>query len=320
MSSQTRPVLWVALGLLVTLMLGHLLPFGEHSYIAQQIRDSFHGPAFLVFAWVIWRLAIPRFTVYGTALLAAATALIAAPAGELAQVATGKAFSFSDIGHDLAGAACAIAFLIGHHARRERLLPPGRSRALTAGGTMLLIVVLAPLAWWTWVLAARAAAVPILAGFEGDWELVLLTAGRKVESPPGWPGQGRRVLRVETPPRKYAGVQFKDPYPHWGGFTDLRFIAATGDGVAHELNLRIHDETHDQSFRDRFNRSWQITPEPREICIPLEEVRAAPKGRAMDMDAIDGMTFFLIDTAGGEIVLLDDIRLGYSLRGPCRDS
>lgn len=320
MSSQTRPDFWVALGLLVTVMLGHLLPLGEGSYIVQQIRDSLHGPAFLVFAWVIWRLAIPRYTVYGTALLVTAAAAIAAPAGELAQVATGKAFSWRDVGHDLLGTACALAFLIGHHAAREDLLPRARARALTAGGVLLLGGVLAPLAWWAWVLAARAMAVPVIAAFEGDWEMALLTAGSRIETPGGWPGVGRFALRLEMPPRKYAGVQFLDPYPHWGGFTDLRFVAAAGDGRAYELNLRIHDEIHDQNFRDRFNRSWQITPEPREICIPLEDVRAAPKGRAMDMDAIDGMTFFLIDTAGGEIVLLDDVRLGYSLRGPCRDS
>jgi len=294
----------------VIILLGHLLPLGGHSYIGQSLRDSLHGLAFFVFTLIIFRLALPRLGVYRAALFAASASLLAGPAGELAQWLNGQEYSLRDIGQDALGAAAALCLMIGRHGRREGRLRPDRARAVTAGGGFLLVVVLAPVVWWTWVLAARAAAAPVIADFEGAWETALITAGERVATPAGWPAAGNYLLRVETPARRYAGVQFRDPYPHWGGFSELRFVAAAGDGEAHDLTLRIHDEAHDNRFADRFNRSFAIGPEPREYCIALADIENAPDGRRMDLAAIAGMTFFLIDTEGTEVFLLDAIRLG----------
>ncbi len=292
------------------LLLGHLLPLGGHSYIGQSLRDSLHGLAFFVFTLIIFRLALPRLGVYRAALFAAAASLLAGPAGELAQWLNGQEYSLRDIGQDALGTAAALCLMIGRHGRREGRLRSDRARAVTAGGGFLLVVVLAPVVWWTWVLAARSAAAPVIADFEGAWETALITAGERVATPAGWPAAGHYLLRVETPARRYAGVQFRDPYPHWGGFSELRFVAAAGDGASHELTLRVHDEAHDNRFVDRFNRSFAIGPEPREYCVPITDIANAPDGRRMELAAIAGMTFFLIDTEGTEVFLLDAIRLG----------
>ena len=299
------------------ILLGHLLPLGGHSYIGQSLRDSLHGLAFFVFTLIIFRLALPRLGVYRAALFAAAASLLAGPAGELAQWLNGQEYSLRDIGQDALGTAAALCLMIGRHGRREGKLRADRARAVMAGGGFLLVVVLAPVVWWTWVLAARAAAAPVIADFEGAWETALITAGERVETPADWPADGDYLLRVETPARRYAGVQFRDPYPHWGGFTELRFVAAAGNGESHNLTLRVHDEAHDNRFADRFNRTFAIGPEPREFCIPLGDIENAPDDRRMDLAAIAGMTFFLIDTEGTEVFLLDAVRLA---TGSCPDS
>jgi len=301
----------------VILLLGHLLPLGGHSYIGQSLRDSLHGLAFFVFTLIIFRLALPRLGVYRAALFAAAASLLAGSAGELAQWLNGQEYSLRDIGQDALGTAAALCLMIGRYGRREGRLRPDRARAVMAGGGFLLVVVLAPVLWWTWVLAARAAAAPVLADFEGAWETALITAGERVATPAEWPASGDYLLRVATPARRYAGVQFLDPYPHWGGFGELRFVAAAGDGERHDLTLRVHDEGHDNRFDDRFNRTFAIGPEPREYCIPMTEIENAPDDRRMNLAAIAGMTVFLIDTEGTEVFLLDAVRLS---TGSCRDS
>ncbi|WP_405229986.1 hypothetical protein [Lentisalinibacter sediminis] len=308
-------LLAIAVAGIGVLLLGHLLPLGGGSYIGQSLRDSLHGLAFFVFTLIIFRLALPRLGVYGAALFAAATSLLAGPAGELAQWLTGKEFSLRDIGQDALGAAAAVCLMIGRHGWRQGRLRAERGRAVMAGGGFLLVVVLAPVVWWTWVLAGRASAAPVIADFEGAWETALITAGERVSTPAGWPAPGDYVLRVETPARKYAGVQFRDPYPHWGGATALRFVASTGDGESHQLTLRIHDERHDNRFADRFNRTFPIGPEPREFCIPMNDIENAPEGRRMDLNAIAEMTAFLIDTDGTEVFLLDRMRLSYAPGG-----
>ncbi|MEJ2602698.1 MAG: hypothetical protein P8172_05325 [Gammaproteobacteria bacterium] len=318
-ASPTRLIGLAALAIGV-ILLGHLLPLGGGSYIGQSLRDSLHGPAFFLFSAIVFRLALPSLGALRAALFAAAAVLLAAPAGETAQLLAGQKFSLHDIRQDLLGGACALLALVAHYGRREGRIDSRRARAITAGAWLLSFAVLAPVLWWTWVLAARAAAVPVIAGFEGAWEESLITAGERIEKPAGWPAAGLYVLRVATPARKYAGVRFLDPYPHWGGFTDLRFVAGTDDRETRRLAFRVHDVYHNQQYSDRFNRAFTIGPEPREFCIPLDDIQQAPDNRQMDLDAIDGMTFFLVDTDGTEVFLLDAIRLGYSATGPCRDS
>ncbi|MBK1731693.1 carbohydrate binding domain-containing protein [Thiococcus pfennigii] len=310
--SPARPLI-VAIAGVGLLLAGHLLPLGGEGYIAQQVRNSLHGPAFLAFTAVFFLLARASLGTLGAALISATAALLAAPGGEFLQYLTGKDTSLADIAHDWAGAAATLLVLGGWFAWRDGRIDRRRRREILAVGGLLALVVAAPLTWWLYVAAARASSMPVLADFERRGQTALL-GGLAAElsvvaRPDHWPGRGDYVLEVRLRQSRYAGVDFLAPPPDWTGYASLRFLAATGDGTRRRLTLRIHDATHNQAYGDRFNGRWPIGPEPAQICVPLAEIRQAPKDRSMDLSAIAGMIFFLTGNRGGEVFLLDDVTL-----------
>lgn len=315
---------YVVLGGLVVavLLAGHLLPIGQHSMLLQQLRNAMHAPVFLVLTLVLFRLASGSMSQHSAALLAGASAFLAALGGEGLQALTGSHFSSEDVLRDLAGAACALSFLLARRAvPRSGPASAWQRRLLLAVAGVLMLVVAWPLAWSSFVLGARAAAVPVVASFDADWELAMVVSppgrAKAVPTPVDWPVGGKRVLQVAPPAARYGGVQIVDPWHDWRDFGFLSFVAASASGQPLELTLRVHDEAHNNTYSDRYNHSWTISSEPRRICIPLALLASAPQNRVMDLGTIAGMTFFLTDTTGAEAFLLDEIRLFGAGDGAC---
>jgi len=315
----------IVLALTITgLLLGHLLPFGEHSLLLQNLRNALHGPAFLLGSAVIWQVLQHRSSTVNTALITGTAVFATAFGGEALQLVNGYPFSFRDIGFDLLGGATALMYLSGNAVRHGRMLRPEAASMLRGGAGVLLIALMLPAAWWSLAIVERHLAVPQLMDDRFPLRRNMIEAHNStitlLKPPPGWPAEHRRVVRVETSAARYAGIAIPDPFPDWSGFSSLTFLAASGDGRERRLTLRVHDNAHDQSYADRFNRSWHLgrpvvnglrsgLDTARRFCIPLEEIEAAPAERKMDLKSISALAFFTTDAEAGDVFLLGDVRL-----------
>jgi hypothetical protein len=315
------------------LLLGHLLPFGEHSLLLQNLRNALHGPAFLLGSVIIWQAIQHRFTTSATALVSGAMVVAIAIGGEALQFANGYPFSLRDIGFDLLGGTTILLYMSGVAARRGLTLKPGAALPLRAGAGVLLIVLMLPAAWWSLTIVGRSLDMPQLISHQYPWWRSSIEAHGStislVEPPPGWPLDRSPVVRIQTVDARYAGVTLLDPYPDWQGFSSLTFLAASGDGRERRLTMRVHDEAHDQSYADRLNRSWHLgrpvrngirsgIDEPRRFCIPLSEIEHAPAGRDMNLGSISALAFFVTDARAGDVFLLGDMRLEHLSGEPCK--
>jgi hypothetical protein len=75
------------------------------------------------------------------------------------------------------------------------------------------------------------------------------------------------------------------------------------------LSIRIDDTSHNQQYDDRFNRRLMIQPGHNRIAIPLDDIRYAPKNRAMDLRQIVAIYIFAIKPAIEYSVYLDNLEL-----------
>jgi len=76
-----------------------------------------------------------------------------------------------------------------------------------------------------------------------------------------------------------------------------------------ELVLRIHDRRHNEDYADRFNRSLTFQPGINAFRIPLDEIRAAPAGREMDLSAIERLSVFAVAPEAQLSLYLLELRL-----------
>ena len=76
-----------------------------------------------------------------------------------------------------------------------------------------------------------------------------------------------------------------------------------------DLGLRIDDAVHDNTFPDRFNRRITVAPGRNEIRVPLDQVRAAPATRPMQMHRIRRVLLFGGIPGEAFTLYVDDFRL-----------
>lgn len=191
--------------------------------------------------------------------------------------------------------------------------------------------------------AQRDAAFPRLCDFDSPWErqfvqlwethLVLVprppawapgadstvqrgpdsTAGRQDPPPNAAPADSLlaidTVARVTFEPATYPRFTFKEPVPDWRSYRDFVFEVFSDLPTPVEIVLRIDDEPHNQMYTDRFNRALTVVPGANTFRIPLTDVRAAPRGRQMDMRHIAKFIVFAVDPAEPFSLFLNAFRL-----------
>ena len=77
------------------------------------------------------------------------------------------------------------------------------------------------------------------------------------------------------------------------------------------MTLRIDDRAHRDNLSpdDRFNRRLALAPGRQTLRIAVDDIRAAPAGRSMDMTRIDQVILFAAPQQSGRVVVLHDLRL-----------
>jgi hypothetical protein len=165
-------------------------------------------------------------------------------------------------------------------------------------------IFLAPLARMTRAYLHRNGQFPVLVDFSSPVELYwAVNIGVRREIVNG-------ALEVEFGEVPFPGVAFHEPVPDWRRFKTLLVDVENSDKDRLLLTVRVHDESHNRSFHDRFNRSFDLAPaERRTLSIPLEDIRHAPRGRLMDMAHISDVTLFRGSHTGSRKLRIHGLRL-----------
>ncbi len=305
--TQLRRWTWIALAgsLLLAMLAQALAPIPRERIYIEALLDAGHVPLFTVFTLLVLSLLLEvgrvarrqRSTAYILTLL---VAIAMGAITELLQSRVGRDADFWDFVRDLCGAGAAIALAI---AWRQLWRSAHRQRAPIQVGLLVLVAFV----FWGFGLSAplstlmnyraRDAQFPVLASFDGDWERTFVRSRdsevRAVAPPPAWKGRKGRVLRVRYEAKEYPAVILQEPVSDWSAYDFLEFDVYNPDSTAVDLIVRIDDNSHNGYYSDRYHGTFSIGPGVEHLVIPLEEVKQAPRSRAMNLRAMHSLTLFL---------------------------
>jgi hypothetical protein len=272
---------------------------------AAWLRVTLDGSHVPIFAAVAVLLAVILRRVDGLGpdgrryLFAFMLAFAAGVAIEYVQSHTGRPASLFDVGSNAAGAAIGLSVLALHESARHRVRLNRAIRWMLFGAGLAGLLFAA----WRPLEAARAylhraTEFPLLAAFSGPLDLFfVMTEGLSaeiVDLPELWAVRpGERALRIRHGVDRAPAVQLKEPGRDWRGYDTLAADVTNAGDAEVQLVLRVHDEAHDWSHEDRFNRSFAIPARTRTtVRFPLDSVRTAPAGRPMDLSRIADVMIF----------------------------
>lgn len=291
---------------LIAILLGAVLGLSLPGTAAWQrvVQDAAHGPVFAAIAVILaLMMTAPADASRRTArnlVPAFAGAVLLGVATELAQrCLPGRFASVLDVFHDAVGAVFGLAALVLLERR-------GRAPWFVVAALLASTV----LAWeplrCAAAYAARRAAFPVLAqaGYAGDRYFLQAHQGELAREPlpDRWrrPGEGPALaLRIA------AGAQpafdIDEPEPDWRGYRVLA-LDVTNPGTAPVQGvLRIHDRRHNWEYEDRFNLPVLIPPRTRAtLRVAVAAIEAAPRGRRMDLAAVDELLLFTTAPVAGD--------------------
>jgi VanZ family protein len=227
------------------------------------------------------------------------TAVAIGAVTEVGQIFTHRDPSLRDVGLDARGAACALALAASFDVRCRPGRTPGRWRALYLGAAALLAaVILTPLAMTIAGYGVRNERFPALFVPATRLDLLFVSGvGAKPElsAVPAALARtpGETALRVPLVTRPYAGVSLDEPSPDWRGFTTLAVELSNPGRTDLALSIRVHDRAHTYAYEDRFNAEVTV-PAGRRVTLefPLETIRMAPHGRALDLGHVANLMLF----------------------------
>lgn len=156
---------------------------------------------------------------------------------------------------------------------------------------------------------------PQLSSFESRHELQQLQANNaqvKIHQTKLLQTHGTHAAHITLATRPYSGVSLLGNYGDWSGYATLVMDLHNPDSEPLTLVVRISDSQHDRGenkFDDRFNRGIVLRQGWNKLRIDLEDVRTAPRGRAMQMDAIGNVTIFAAQLTEPREFYLDNIKL-----------
>jgi VanZ family protein len=286
------------------------IPGDLHARSARRVWDLGHVAFFFAatVAWIKWgRQSEARPLVRLWTLVLVCVTLIGLGVEGL-QVVLGRSGETSDLFRNLVGAVLALAFFGTDGS------PQARWKWLTIRvvAILLLLGTVSPLfvALSDEISASRT--FPALSDFETPFQLsrwesdVVLSVERDTVR------EGDGALRVPLSTAQYSKASLEFFPGDWSSASVLLASVFNPDPDPLALNLRVHDEWHDehgQSYADRFNTTFTITTGWNDLRVPLSEIEAGPRDRLLDLTAIAGLSFFTVELPAPRTIFIDQVEL-----------
>jgi hypothetical protein len=264
--------------------------------VAGVIGDMGHIPLFFVVHRSVFEL-VGRRTRHPE-VAATLLGLAIGVGSEWIQGLTGRDPDVYDVLRDALGISASAIGLLAH-----------RSRAARAALVLLTTCVIA---WAGWQVADEIAVsgqfdrmMPLLAGFEGDWELRRWHAkeGTSIRESTAYHADGARSLRIDAFGGPYPGVAVEQFEPDWCACRWLEWTVFLPDDRPLELTVRV-----DEIGTSRGCTSAVLVERSGQVCR-LDLVRRVAKACGIDLRRIGECHFFLDEPRTPRTLYLDRVRL-----------
>lgn len=318
MSNAQRIILDVAivLGLVAVALFA---PHPRNLAIWTAIYDAGHAPLFGCIALVVLRIVSHRtrgLAAYGVAF---AVSVAIGALLEAVQFVGPRDADPLDFLRDVVGAASFLMLARAFERARRAPGPATRGPTLLAVGAVLLWMAVAlPVVRVAVAMLQRDAAFPLLHDFESSWGrrfASLNDAELQLTTPPeSWPREASAlreasVARIDFKPSTYSGLTLGEPASDWSGYEYLAFETYSELDSTLTLIVRIDDLHAEQNYHDRFNRGIPIHPGLSRVRIPLADVQAGPRDRALDLSQVRLVVLFVHRPEAPFSLYVDAIRL-----------
>jgi VanZ family protein len=274
------------------------------TYAGRTLENAGHTPLFLIATLSVLFVLRHDLRIEGARLYALA-GLIGAGAGllsEIIQKPLRRDASWEDVFADSVGVLCALALA----ALVDRRSAIGTGTRLGASAVVLVCAFMyfEPIVSMTRAYLHRNGQFPVLADFSSSTELYWVV---------GY-GVNRDIVRgaldVDFDAENFPGLSLHEPAPDWRGYQTLLIDVENPATIPLDLVVRVHDRRHGRTYRDRFNRRFDIAATERRVLrIPLEDIRRGPRERLMDMEHISDITLFRGGKTGSRRVRIYSVRL-----------
>lgn len=294
----------VVAGLLLTV---HLYDPARPGLWMNVFFDSLHVPVFGVIALCTYAVLPDNYSIRWRVAAALAISFFLGLLSEFGQVFTSRDASVHDLISDAAGATGFVLAALAI-SRANRISTINRSFLAIIAASALGYALL-PLCNVSIAYIQRNSQFPVLSNF-GSLQSDHLTRTQNLRL---------EILQSNDTNEKFAmatfesgpwpGVAFHDIYPDWRNYSTLVLELLGPHDSAIQLNFRVHDRTHNDTYSDRFNYSFQLNPGLQELRIELDEIRRAPLDRDMNMAVIDEIILFGLNSDAGRSFYIRQIRL-----------
>ena len=188
----------------------------------------------------------------------------------------------------------------------------GQRRLLQLGVSLALLAAVWPLTRAVIDEYRAERQFPVLADFETSFERYRWNHSNQLREESSIVRHGRKAVQVQLSTNKFSGIALFY-FPHdWRGFQKFRFSVYNPKNSPLLINSRIHDvhhKKHEMEFSDRYNQQFVLEPGWNDLVIALDKVKAAPKGRTMDMEHIEGFGLFVVQQPHPQVIYLDNVYL-----------
>jgi hypothetical protein len=219
--------------------------------------------------------------------------------GEILQIPGPRDASFEDLVRDLSGVSGGLLWhaLTDSDVKIFKNLKPLFRKRLQYLVVFLMSLYLIPLFLTGFIEYNRKKVFPSICTFEHWWEIhdieMTYAALQIVTVPEPWHNNtSKRTSLITFNNAEYPGISMFPLYPTWGGYSTFSFLiySECQDTVA--LELRIHDNKHDEKYSDRFNTNISVIPGQNSYNIPLNQIIHGPKYRLLDINNISEIILF----------------------------
>jgi hypothetical protein len=306
----------LSLALLLILVTASFFFFvgGPGAYVVRSYKEIWNLGHILYFALLVllfsrWSLFM-RLPLFWCWALLIGLSLVSGFVVELLQYGTERSADLLDVSRDVCGALLMLAFHPAFVDHRKVLLK--RFLQIIVGAFLIYHLLPVSIAITDETIARFQ--FPVLSDFSTPFELERWKGNGKREVVEGYAGKSGKQMKISLPLRRYAGVGMEYMPADWSSYRFVNLDIYSGYEKTLRLTVRIHDQAHEAEnsaylFNDRFNKRFELTKGWNAIRINLTEVKQAPRKRAMDMQNIADISFFLSAVKSPKTLYLDRIYL-----------